>query len=140
MARARLARYLAIAALPLMACAPLAANPAVTASYASPPTTVSGTIIVSNFVATSTRSAGGNTFVGYTNDIDFVAGDIIGTGHVTGMGITFADGSGLFHETGTVTGSVLGSAQGTYAYVTSGTSNSDGTAEGRTTIKDGTGG
>jgi Protein of unknown function (DUF3224) len=140
MAIARLIRYLAIAALPLMACAPLAANPAVTASYASPPTTVSGTATIINFVVTSTRSAGGITFLGYTNDVTYVDGDFHGMSHVTGVLTLHADGSGLFNETETFTGSVLGSTQGTFVEANQGTVNSDGTFQGRGVIKDGTGG
>jgi hypothetical protein len=139
MTRPRLTRYLAVAALPLMACAPLAANPAVTASYASPPTAVSGTATIINYVVGSPRSAGGMTFQGYTNDV-LVVGDEIGTGHVIGRYTIRADGSGLFNETETFTGSVLGSAQGTCVLDNAGTFNSDGTAQGRSVVKNGTGG
>jgi hypothetical protein len=122
----------------LVVCAPLGANPGVTASYASSPTTVSGTATIINFIATSTRSADGNTFQGYTNDVTFV-GDFSGMSHVAGVLTVRPDGSGLFHETATFTGSVLGRA-GTYSENNEGTINSDGTFQGRGTIKDGTGG
>ena len=140
MARARLTRYLAIAALPLMACAPLAANPAITASYASPSTTVSGTATIINFVVTSTRPAGGITLLGYTNDVTYVVGDFHGMSHVTGVSIIKPDGSGRFYETETFAGSVLGSTQGTLVEANQGTLNSDGTFRGRGVFTDGTGG
>ncbi len=107
-------------------------------AHASTPTTVSGTGTIINFIVTSTRVADGNTFLGYTNDVIEV-GDISGTSHVTGVLTIHADGSGLFHETATFAGSVLGRT-GTFFERNSGTFNSDGTFQGRGVIKDGTGG
>jgi hypothetical protein len=141
MARTRLTWYLVAAALPFMAWIPLAANPLPTASYASPSTPVSGTVYVpeSTVVITSIKVAGGNMFYGYTDSGTFFGG-LSGTfPSVVAVELIHADGSGVFHETETVTGSVLGRT-GTWVQSDSGPVNPDGSFSGRTVIGDGTGG
>jgi hypothetical protein len=121
-----------------MACAPLAGNPAVTASFASVSTPVNGTFTILSFPQTLIRSAGGITFYSYTSVVA-ESGDIVGTSNVIGKLTIRADGSGHFNETETFAGSVLGRI-GTFVESNTGTINSDGTFQGRGVIATGTAG
>jgi hypothetical protein len=121
-----------------MAWVPLAANPLPTASYASPSTPVSGTGFVSSVIITSTRTADGNTFYYYTATGTF-SGGISGTFQDVGVEKIDANGKGVFQETVTVTGSVLGRT-GTFGIRNWGPVNADGSFSGGSVYKDGTGG
>jgi hypothetical protein len=137
MVRTRLIRALIVGALPLVAWAPLAANPAITRSIASMPTAVSGTVIGTSFAVTSTKTAGGITFTNYTEDAD-VVGDFKGTQVAVGVEALHADGTGVFNETDTFSGSILG-RKGTCVLLVSGPVFSDGSFAGRSVIGHGTG-
>jgi hypothetical protein len=139
MVRTRLIRALIVGALPLVAWAPLAANPAITRSIASTPTAVSGTVIgiPASFTVTSTKTAGGITFTNYTEDAK-VVGDFQGTQVAVGVEALHADGTGVFNETDTFSGYILG-RQGTCVLLVSGPVFSDGSFAGRSVIGHGTG-
>jgi hypothetical protein len=137
MVRTRLIRALIVGALPLVAWAPLAANPAITRSIAATPTAVSGTLSGTSFAVTSTKTAGGITFTNYTEDA-VVVGDFKGTQVAVGVEALHADGTGVFNETDTFSGSILGRT-GTCVLLVSGPVFSDGSFAGRSVIGDGTG-
>jgi hypothetical protein len=101
---------------------------------------VSGTLSFTNFVITSVRTAGGNTFITGT-DVDVFAGGLSATFITVDKHIIFhADGSANFDGYGKGTGSVNGGPSGTFTAIFSATATPSGLDDGQIVIGNGTGG
>jgi hypothetical protein len=117
---------------------PLAATSGIATSYASQSTTLTGTVTVGTISTTWTQSLGAITLQGYTNPVTVVGG-ISGTGNSAGEFTLFTNGTGRFSETETVFGTVLGRT-GAFVEQNVGTTNPDGSFQGRGVITEGIGG
>jgi hypothetical protein len=138
MIRSRFGRLFSGLVVSLMLFVPLTATSGVATSYASQSTTVSGTVTVGTVATTWTQALGTSTLYGYTNPVTYVGG-ISGTGNSAGEWTLFASGKGQFSETVTVFGTVMGRT-GAFIVQNVGTTNTDGSFQGRGVITEGIGG
>ena len=101
----------------------------VTSAVAAPPTPASGTFTYTSSSFNSIRSAGDNTIIDTTGTVSYTS-TFTGTSTLQGTLIIHADGSAIFHDVETFTGTVNG-VPGTVTFNLAGRNDSAGSRPGQ---------